>query len=93
MVEVFWTSSLDLETPAGRMLRQLASLLPPDREFTITLFSSAPLQIAVDPTLTSADVAVLSDYEALDDIVHQAGPAVLPSREGPGVVGARGGLG
>ena len=73
MVEVFWTSSLDLETPAGRMLRRLASLLPQDRQFEITVFGSAPLQIAVDPTLTSADVAVFSDFEALDDIVHQAG--------------------
>jgi hypothetical protein len=73
MVEAFWTSSLDLETPAGRMLRRLASLLPQDRQFEITVFGSAPLQIAVDPTLTSADVDVFSDFEALDDIVHQAG--------------------
>lgn len=73
MVEAFWTSSLDLETPAGRMLRRLASLLPQDRQFEITVFGSAPLQIAVDPALTSADVDVFSDYELLDDIVHQAG--------------------
>ena len=49
------------------------SLLPQDRELTITLFGSAPLQIAVDPMLTSADVDVFSDYEPLDDIVHKAG--------------------
>ena len=73
MVEAFWTSFLDLETPAGRMLRQLASLLPQDREFTITVFGSAPLQIAVDPTLTSADVDVFSDFQALDEIVQKAG--------------------
>jgi hypothetical protein len=73
MDEASWTSSLELETPAGRMLRQLASLLPKGREFTITVFGSAPLQIAVDPTLTSADVDVFSDFEALDEIVHQAG--------------------
>lgn len=73
MVEAFWTSSLELETPAGRMLRQLASLLPPDREFQITVFGSAPLQIAVDPALTSADVDVFSDFEELNDIVMKAG--------------------
>jgi len=44
MVEAFWTSSLDLETPAGRMLRRLASLLPQDGEFQITVFGSAPLR-------------------------------------------------
>lgn len=55
------------------MLRRLASSLPQDRELTITLFGSAPLQIAVDPMLTSADVDVFSDYEPLDDIVHKAG--------------------
>ena len=64
MVEAFWTSFLDLETPAGRMLRRLAALLPQGPEFTITVFGSAPLQIAVDPTLTSADVDVFSDFEA-----------------------------
>lgn len=73
MVEAFWTSSLDLETPAGRMLKRLASLLPSDRPLEITVFGSAPLQIAVDPTLTSADVDVFSDYEWLDEIVHRAG--------------------
>ena len=73
MVEAFWTSSLDLETPAGRMLRRLSSLLPQDRQIEITVFGSAPLQIAVDPTLTSVDVDVFSDFEGLDDIVRKAG--------------------
>jgi hypothetical protein len=73
MDEASWTSSLELETPAGRMLRRLASLLPQGREFQITVFGSAPLQIAVDPTLTSADVDVFSDFEELNDIVMRAG--------------------
>ena len=55
------------------MLRRLASLLPQGREFTITVFGSAPLQIAVDPNLTSADVDVFSDYEELNDLVVRAG--------------------
>jgi hypothetical protein len=73
MDAAFWTLSLELETPAGRMLRRLASLLPQGREFQITVFGSAPLQIAVDPTLTSADVDVFSDFEDLNDIVMRAG--------------------
>jgi hypothetical protein len=73
MDEASWTSSLELETPAGRMLRQLASLLPQKGEFQITVFGSAPLQIAIDPTLTSADVDVFSDFEELNDIVMRAG--------------------
>src|SRR6185295_4590697 len=73
MVEAFWTSSLDLETPAGRMLRRLASLVPQGREFTITVFGSAPLQIAVDPALTSADIDVFSDDGMLDEIVRRVG--------------------
>jgi hypothetical protein len=73
MDEASWTSSLELETPAARMLRRLASLLPQGREFQITVFGSAPLQIAVDPTLTSADVDVFSDFEELNDIVMRAG--------------------
>jgi len=55
------------------MLRQLASLLPQGREFQITVFGSAPLQIAVDPNLTSADVDVFSDFEELNEIVLRAG--------------------
>src|SRR5260221_14531954 len=72
MVKAFWTSSLELETPAGRVLRQLASLRPQTREFQITVFGSAPLQITVDPALGSADVDVFSDFEELYDTVMKA---------------------
>lgn len=55
------------------MLRHLASLLPRNRDIQITVFGSAPLQIAVDANLTSADVDVFSDFEDLNDIVMRAG--------------------
>ncbi len=66
-----WAGSVDLNTPAGALLRKLISLLPADRPQTITVFGSAPLQIAVDATLTSADVDLFSDWEGLDDLVHR----------------------
>ena len=68
-----WAGSIDLTTRAAELLRKLAAALPPDREFTITVFGSAPIQICVDSTLTSADVDVFSDFECLREIADQAG--------------------
>src|SRR4051812_28666692 len=65
--------SPDLNTPAGRVLRELVRLLPKDRLFTITVFGSAPIQIMVDPNLLSADVDVFSPADDLPDVVHAAG--------------------
>jgi hypothetical protein len=68
-----WAGSLNLEVPAAGLLRKLATSLPPGRKFTITVFGSAPLQILVDSTITSADVDVFSDSEQLKEIVEKAG--------------------
>jgi hypothetical protein len=73
MVEASWTSSLDLNTPAGRVLRQFISTLPKDPPFTITVFGSAPIQIMVDPNLLSADVDVFSSAEEMVEYVRAAG--------------------
>ena len=51
-----WTSQIDWDTPAGRTLRQLVAALPADRQYSITLFGSSPLQLAIERTFTSADV-------------------------------------
>jgi hypothetical protein len=68
-----WAGSIDLTTPAAELLRKLVAALPRDREFTITVFGSAPIQICVDSSLTSADVDVFSDFEPLREITDQAG--------------------
>jgi hypothetical protein len=67
-----WGGSINVNTPAAYLLRKLAAALPPGREFTVTVFS-APIQIMVDATLTSADVDVFSDFEDLREVVDKAG--------------------
>src|SRR5437762_7188202 len=68
-----WAGSVNLETPAGRLLRRLATLLPQERRFDITLFGSAPLQITIDAALASADVDLFADADELKDLVERAG--------------------
>jgi len=68
-----WAGSIDLTTRAADLLRKLVAVLPQDREFTITVFGSAPIQICVDATLVSADVDVFSDFEGLREIADKAG--------------------
>src|SRR5688572_10030270 len=68
-----WAGSINLNARAVELLRNLVAVLPPDRDFTITVFGSAPIQICVDSTLTSADVDVFSDFEHLREIADKAG--------------------
>src|SRR5258706_12938472 len=68
-----WAGSINLETRAAELLRKIAAALPPDRQFSVTVFGSAPLQICVDSTLTSADVDVFSEFEELREWVDRAG--------------------
>jgi hypothetical protein len=73
MVTDFWTDNFDLSTPAGEALKKLVAALPRDRSFHITLFGSAPIQIAVDPALLSAAVDLFCDAEDLTRFVEKAG--------------------
>ncbi len=68
-----WAGSINLNTRAAELLRRLVEVLPQGRQFEITVFGSAPLQITVDSSLTSADVDVFSDFEHLREIVDNAG--------------------
>lgn len=67
-----WAGSINLNTRAAELLRKLVAVLPQDREFAITVFGSAPIQICVDSTLASADVDVFSEFEELREIVDRA---------------------
>lgn len=73
MVTDSWTDIVDLATPAGVALRELAAALPQDRRFEITVFGSTPLQITLEPTLLSADVNLFCDAEELEPFVRAAG--------------------
>jgi len=61
------------------MLRRLTGLLPADRPWSITVFGSAPLQLAVESTFLSADVDLFTtpseQNEFLAAVVEQAGIA------------------
>jgi hypothetical protein len=70
-----WTQHLDLETRAAKTLSELAAALPQNRQFRIALFGSAPLQIAIEPTLLSGDVDVFCADEDFSDWVDKTGLA------------------
>ena len=56
-----WRPSLDWSTPSGKLLEKFATSLAAVGSPTITVFGSAPLQLALEPGLLSADVDVFSD--------------------------------
>lgn len=57
----WWRGDVDWSTPAGRLLRAFFDGLPTDRRFHFILFGSAPLQLTLNRTWTSADVDFFSD--------------------------------
>ena len=63
-----WASTIDWETTAGRTLRELLDALPKDREWSLTLFGSSPLQLGLEPSFTSADVDLFATDETRDEI-------------------------
>ncbi len=73
MIRENWSSGINLDTPAGRVLRELTAALDSSRQFEITLFGSAPLQLCLDPALLSGDIDLFSDIEELESIVTEAG--------------------
>jgi hypothetical protein len=57
----WWAGEIDWSTPAGQLLEKFLNSLPANREFHITIYGSAPLQLTVDRQLLSADVDIFSD--------------------------------
>lgn len=64
-------------TKAGERLDEFARRLPADPPAEIVVFGSAPLQLLVEPTLTSADIDLFGDredaMEALQAFVEEQG--------------------
>jgi hypothetical protein len=62
-----WKPRLQWDSEAGRTLLCLVAALPKERNFSITVFGSAPLQLACDANFLSADVDIFAeeDFSAL----------------------------
>lgn len=58
-----WRPEINWDTPAGRVLDQLAKALPSNRAWKIIVFGSSPLQLGIDPTFASADVDVIASAD------------------------------
>jgi hypothetical protein len=67
-----WTPLLDWSTPAGEALQRLLDELSESPPVQITVFGSAPLQLALDGGFLSADVDVFSTTD-LKDAIERAG--------------------
>lgn len=63
-----WVSTIEWDTEAGRTLRELIDALPRERNWSLTLFGSSPLQLALEPSFTSADVDLFATDETRDEI-------------------------
>ena len=73
-----WSPIIDWETPAGKTLRKLFAALPAERQHSLTLFGSSPIQLAIEPTFSSNDVDLFAGewgetYEELKAIVERVG--------------------
>jgi hypothetical protein len=67
-----WEPQLDWTTPAGETLDAFLKRLPSDASLQITVFGSAPLQMALDRQLVSADVDILLEKD-LSELIEQNG--------------------
>ncbi|MEA3213116.1 MAG: hypothetical protein QOE70_6173 [Chthoniobacter sp.] len=73
-----WVGEINWQTPAGKTLRELIHALPNDREWSLTLFGSSPLQLAIEPTFTSRDLDLFATDEtqvAVEELLSRTGLA------------------
>ncbi len=76
-----WQPVINWEVPAGVALKKLFAQLDVREKFVITLFGSAPLQLALEPGFASADVDIFCD-EAQEEINAAITAAHLGKAEG-----------
>lgn len=76
-----WQPVIDWNTPAGTALKKLFVELHSGEGVTITLFGSSPLQLALEPGFTSADVDLFCD-EAQAEILAAIDAANLAKVQG-----------
>lgn len=55
-----WHPKINWDAPAGRLLDEVVSALPPDQKWNLLVFGSAPLQLGLDPLFLSGDVDVIA---------------------------------
>jgi hypothetical protein len=67
-----WRPALNWNSAAGQILILLVSALPKDREFKITVFGSAPLQLSLDANFLSADIDIFAEDD-LTQLIEQNG--------------------
>ena len=78
-----WVTDIDWQTTAGKTLRRLIDALPSDREWSLTLFGSSPLQLALESSFVSQDVDLfVSNFgEANDEITAAISRAGLSKEQ------------
>ena len=64
---LFLADHIAWETPAGRRLDEFARALPPQPRFEVNVFGSAPIQLLIEPTFTSADIDLFGDSDEIYD--------------------------
>lgn len=62
--------NINWNCPAGRLLDQLASLLPKQPRLDITVFGSAPLQLFLNPEFLSQDIDLYAPEENWDYLTN-----------------------
>jgi hypothetical protein len=74
--EDWWTGGIDWDAPAGQLLLRFAGRVPPGRNWDITVFGSAPLQLTVEDLLAFRRVRELTGHPTEDELRNELQNAV-----------------
>ena len=67
---LFQADHIAWQTPAGRRLDEFAHALPPQPRLEVNVFGSAPLQLFIEPTFTSADIDLFGSEDVYDFLLQ-----------------------